>query len=124
MEPFLKYCMEQDPAASGVDILLADKINDLYQSFQYDILKIKDLSLRSLLQEVVQVLLDYTYYLSWDFLRPCSNPDLLWIRRETPEEQRRFEQEFCPGTYQKRTEMRELLLQVYQMDNLCDLLEK
>lgn len=124
VEPILMYCMEHDPSASGVDILLVDKINDLYQISQYDILKIKDLSLRSLIQEVVQVLLDYTYYLSWDFLRPCSNPDLLWIRRETPEEQRKFEEEFCPGTYQKRIEMRDLFLRVYQMDNLGNLLQK
>lgn len=87
VEPILTYCMEYDPAASGVDILLVDRINDVYRISRYDILKIKDLPLRLLIQDVVQVLLDYTHYLSVDFLRPCSNPDILWIRREIPEEQ-------------------------------------
>lgn len=67
VEPLLTYCMYHDPTGEGTKLSLADEINDFLQSWKYDVRKIQDLCFRKIVIDAMQVLGDYTYYLSDKF---------------------------------------------------------
>lgn len=112
-EPLLIYCMEHDPTAEGTKISLADEINDFLLSWKYDVRKIQDPCLRSIVVDTMQVLGDYTYYLSDKFLRWIPDTDVLWFRNESSEEGNQLRDVLRPKTIKKRTEMKDVYVRLY-----------
>ena len=109
----LLYCIEHDPAAEATKITLADEIIDFVNSWKFDVRKIKDNALRSLVFDTMQVLSDYTYYLSDKFLRLIPNRDVLWFRNESWEEGEQLRNVLQPESYKKRCEIRDIYLRLY-----------
>ncbi len=113
VEPILLYCIEHDPAAEATKITLADEIIDFVNSWKFDVRKIKDNTLRSLVFDTMQVLSDYTYYLSDKFLRLIPQRDILWFRNESGEEGEQLRNVLQPESYKKRCEIRDIYLRLY-----------
>ena len=113
VEPLLTYCMDHDPAGEGTKLSLADEINDFLQSWKYDVRKIQDACLRKLVIDAMQVLGDYTYYISDKFLRWIPDTDILWFSNESFEEGNQLREILRPGTIKKRTEMRDIYVRLY-----------
>lgn len=113
VEPILTYCMDHDPTGEGTKLSLADEINDFLQSWKYDVRKIQDACLRKLVVDAMQVLGDYTYYISDKFLRWIPDTDILWVRNESIEEGNQLRDVLRPGTIKKRTEMKDIYVRLY-----------
>lgn len=113
VEPLFIYCMEHDPTAVGTKISLADEINDFLLSWKYDVRKIQDSCFRTIVIDSMQVLDDYTYFLSDKFLRWIPDTDILWFRNESPEEGNQLRDVLRPETLKKRTEMRDIYVRLY-----------
>lgn len=113
VEPLLTYCMDHDPTGEGTKLSLADEINDFLQSWKYDVRKIQDLCFRKIVIDAMQVLGDYTYYLSDKFLRWIPDTDILWFRNESIEEGNQLRDVLRPETLKKRTEMRNIYVRLY-----------
>lgn len=113
VEPLLTYCMDHDPTGEGTKLSLADEINDFLQSWKYDVRKIQDTCFRNIVINAMQVLGDYTYYLSDKFLRLIPDTDILWFRNESIEEGNQLRDVLRPETLKKRTEMRDIYVRLY-----------
>lgn len=113
VEPLLTYCMDHDPSGEGTKLSLVDEINDFLQSWKYDVRKIQDARLRKLVIDAMQVLGDYTYYISDKFLRWIPDTDILWFRNESIEEGNQLRDVLRPETIKKRTEMRDIYVRLY-----------
>lgn len=113
VEPLLTYCMDHDPTGEGTKLSLADEINDFLQSWKYDVRKIQDACFRKIVIDAMQVLGDYTYYLSDKFLRWIPDTDILWFRNESIEEGNQLRDVLRPETLKKRTEMRNIYVRLY-----------
>lgn len=113
VEPLLTYCMDHDPTAEGTKLSLADEINDFLQSWKYDVRKIQDTCLRKIVIDAMQVLGDYTYYISDKFLRWVPDTDILWFRNESIEEGNQLRDVLRPETIKKRTEMKNIYMRLY-----------
>ncbi len=112
-EPILEYCIEHDPSAEATRITLVDEIDCFISSWKFDVRKIKDNVFRSLVLDTMQVLSDYTYYLSDKFLRPIPDRNVLWFRNESWEEGEQLRNVLQPESYKKRCEIRDLYLRLY-----------
>lgn len=113
VEPLLTYCMDHDPTGEGTKISLADEINEFLQSWKYDVRKIQDSVFRKIVIDAMQVLGDYTYYISDKFLRWIPDTDILWFRNESAEEGNQLRAVLRPETLKKRTEMRDIYVRLY-----------
>lgn len=113
VDPLLTYCMDHDPTGEGTKLSLADEINDFLQSWKYDVRKIQDACLRKLVVDAMQVLGDYTYYISDKFLRWIPDTDILWFRNESIEEGNQLRDVLRPETIKKRTEMKDIYVRLY-----------
>ena len=112
-EPILEYCIEHDPSAGGTRITLVDEINYFISSWKFDVRKIKDNTFRKLVLDTMQVLSDYTYYLSDKFLRLIPDRNILWFKNESREEGEQLRNVLQPESYKKRCEIRDLYLRLY-----------
>ena len=61
----------------------------------------------------MQVLGDYTYYISDKFLRWIPDTDILWFRNESIGEGNQLRDVLRPETIKKRTEMKEIYVRLY-----------
>lgn len=113
VDPLLTYCMDHDPSGEGTKLSLADEINDFLQSWKYDVRKIQDACLRKIVIDAMQVLGDYTYYISDKFLRWIPDTDILWFRNESIEEGNQLRDILRPETIKKRTEMKDIYMRLY-----------
>lgn len=113
VEPLLIYCMEHDPTAEGTKISLADEISDFLLSWKYNVRKIQNSCFRSIVIDAMQVLGDYTYYLSDKFLRWIPDADVLWFRNESVQEGKQLREVLRPETIKKRSEMKDIYVHLY-----------
>lgn len=113
VEPILTYCMDHDPAGEGTKLSLADEINDFLQSWKYDVQKVQDACFRKIVIDTINVLEDYTYYLSYKFLRRIPNMNILWFRNESLEEGNQLRNILRSETLKKRTEMKDIYVRIY-----------
>ena len=120
-EPLFEYCIEHDPAAGGTRITLADEINYFISSWKFDVRKIKDNVFRKLVLDTMQVLSDYTYYISDKFLRLIPDRNILWFRNESWEEGEQLRNVLQPESHKKRCEIRDLYMRLYPIpeDNVA-----
>lgn len=114
-KPILKYCIENDPSAGETKLILADEISDLIRHWQFEYREIEDIALRLIVKDAMQVLGDYTYYISDKFLRLIPDRGVLWFRNESWEEGEQLRNVLRPETIKKRYEMRNLYLRLYPL---------
>nr|DAD64670.1 MAG TPA: hypothetical protein [Caudoviricetes sp.] len=113
VEPLLTYCIDHDPSGEGTKLSLADEIDEFLQSWNYDVRRIQNSCFRKLVIDTMNVLGDYTYYISDKFLRWIPDTDILWFRNESIEEGNQLREVLRPETIKKRTEMRDIYVRLY-----------
>ena len=114
-KPLFKYCIENDPSAGPTDLFLSDNITEFINSWKFDYREIQDYALRTLVKDTMDVLGEYTYYLSDQFLRLIPNTDTLWFRNESWEEGEQLRNILQPESYRLRCEIRDLYLRLYPL---------
>lgn len=112
-KPILKYCIEKDPSAEETKLSLADELSDFNRSWQFEVREISDYALRTLLNDIMQVFDEYSYYISDKFLRLIPERMVLWFRNESIEEGEQLREVLRPETIKKRYEMRDIYLRLY-----------
>lgn len=114
-KPILKYCIENDPSAGETKLILSDEISELIRHWQFEYREIEDMALRLIVKDTMQILGDYTYYISDKFLRLIPDRGVLWFRNESWEEGEQLRNVLRPETIKKRYEMRDLYLRLYPL---------
>lgn len=112
-KPILKYCIENDPSAGDTKLSLADELADFNRNWQFEVREISDYALRTLLNDIMQVFDEYSYYISDKFLRLIPKRMVLWFRNESLEEGEQLREVLRPETIKKRYEMRDIYLRLY-----------
>lgn len=112
-KPILKYCIENDPSAGDTKLSLADELSDFNRSWKFEIREISDYALRTLLNDIMQVFDEYSYYISDKFLRLIPERMVLWFRNGSIEEGEQLREVLRPETIKKRYEMRDIYLRLY-----------
>ena len=114
-KPLLKYCINTDPTGEAIKLSLSDELSEFNHYWQYEIHEISDFILRSLLNDIMKVFDEYTYYISDKFLRLHHSKDFLWFRNESAEEGQQLREVLRPETIRLRTEMRDLYIRLYPL---------
>lgn len=114
-KPILKYCIGNDPSAGETKLILSDEISELIRHWQFEYREIEDIALRLIVKDTMQILGDYTYYISDKFLRLIPDRGVLWFRNESWEEGEQLRNVLRPETIKKRYEMRDLYLRLYPL---------
>ena len=112
-EPMLKYCIENDPSAEETKLSLTDELSNFNRSWQFEVREISDYALRTLLNDIMQVFDEYSYYISDKFLRLIPERMVLWFRNESIEEGEQLRKILRSETIKKRYEMRDIYLRLY-----------
>lgn len=108
----LKYCIEKDPTAEPISIYLPDQIDSLIRKWNFEIRKIQEPNKQLLVQDVLQTLSDYLYYLSDKYLK-AVNGERLIFRNSSIEEGDRLCNELRPKSYKLRCKLRDLYLKLW-----------
>lgn len=115
----LQDCIEMDPSGQPISISLPDDIAELLRKWKFDIRKVPDSDNRKLMQDILQTLSDYSYYLSDEFMRVLNEDgDRLIYRNESFEEGRRLTNELRPKTVELRSKMAELYKRLWPAPEL------
>lgn len=109
----MKYCIENDPSIGDTKLSLADKLADFTHNWQFEVREISDYALRTLLNDIMQVFDEYSYYISDKFLRLIPERMVLWFKNESLEEGEQLREVLRPETIKKRYEMRDIYLRLY-----------
>ena len=112
-KPILKYCIENDPSAGDTKLSLADELAGFNRNWQFEVREITDYALRTLLNDIMQVFDEYSYYISDKFLKLIPERMVLWFRNESLEEGKQLREVLRPETIKKRYEMRDIYLRLY-----------
>lgn len=112
-KPILTYCIDNDPSGGPTKLSLADEIDALWNDWKYDIDEVSDNALRQLIEDTVQVLDDYSEYLSERYLRVIPDKGVLLFKNESLEEGKILKDVLRPNTIRLRYEMRDLYLRLY-----------
>lgn len=108
-DDILKYCIEKDPSAEPISIYIPDKIDALIRRWNFEIRKIQDVDKQRLVQDTLQTLSDYLYYLSDRYLKAVEGERLIF-RNSSIEEGDRLRNELHPKSYELRRKLRDLYL--------------
>ncbi|WP_028257508.1 hypothetical protein [Veillonella montpellierensis] len=114
-KPLLKYCIDTDPTGQYTKLSLSDELSAFNHDWQYEIREISNFTLRSLLNDIMKVFDEYTYYISDKFLRLHHSKNFLWFRNESAEEGQQLREVLRPETIRLRTEMRNLYIRLYPL---------
>lgn len=109
----MRYVIDHDPAAEATDITLVDQINDLNHTWQYELREIENADFRKLVIQILKTLVEYTYYLSDEFLRFIPERGVLWFRNESWEEGQRLRNVLQPESFRIRKAVVELYKRLY-----------
>lgn len=109
----LRYIIQNDPSAGPTEITLSDEISDLIQKWQFALREIEDNAFRNVIIHILNVLNDYTYYISDIFLRLIPERNILWFRNESWEEGNRLRNELQPKSSELRREIAQLYEKLY-----------
>ena len=110
-----KYCIDNDPSAEATDLFLSDNITDFINSWKFEYREIEDYAFRTLVKDAMDILSEYTYYLSDQFLRLIPGRNILWFRNESWEEGEQLRKVLQPESYRLRCEIRDLYLRLYPL---------
>lgn len=108
----LKYCIEKDPTAEPISIYLPDQIDALIRKWTFEIRKIQEPDKQLLVQDVLQTLSDYSYYISDRYLKAVDGERLIF-RNSSIEEGDRLCNELRPKSYELRCKLRDLYLKLW-----------
>lgn len=108
----LQYCIEKDPTAEAISLYLPDQIDSLIRKWNFEIRKIQDPNKQILIQEVLQTLSDYLYYLSDRYLKAIDGERLIF-KNSSIEEGDRLCNELRPKSYELRCKLRDLYLKLW-----------
>lgn len=108
----LKYCIEKDPTAEPISIYLPDQIDSLIRKWNFEIRKIQEPDKQLLVQDVLQTLSDYSYYISDRYLKAVDGERLIF-RNSSIEENDRLCNELRPKSYELRCKLRDLYLKLW-----------
>ena len=114
-KPTLIYIIENDPSGSATKLSLTDEIQDIVQTWQYDVREVKHGGLRKIMLQIINTIGAYTEYLSDVYLRPIPGRDVLWFRNESLEEGDRLRDVLRPKTYELRKQIAELYKKLFPM---------
>ncbi len=114
-KPLFKYCIDNDPSAEATDLFLSDNITDFINSWKFEYREIEDYAFRTLVKDAMDILSEYTYYLSDQFLRLIPGRNILWFRNESWEEGEQLRKVLQPESYRLRCEIRDLYLRLYPL---------
>ena len=114
-KPIMIYCIENDPAAGATDLSLSDMISELINLWKYEYREIEDSALRIIVKDTIDILSEYTYYLSDQFLRLLPGGNALWFRNESWEEGEQLRNVLQPETHRIRCEIRDIYLRLYPL---------
>lgn len=114
-KPLFKYCIDNDPSAEATDLFLSDNITDFINSWKFEYREIEDYAFRTLVKDTMDILSEYTYYLSDQFLRLIPGRNILWFRNESWEEGEQLRKVLQPESYRLRCEIRDLYLRLYPL---------
>lgn len=114
-KPLFKYCIDNDPSAEATDLFLSDNITDFINSWKFEYREIEDYAFRTLVKDAMDILSEYTYYLSDQFLRLTPGRNILWFRNESWEEGEQLRKVLQPESYRLRCEIRDLYLRLYPL---------
>lgn len=114
-KPILKYCIDNDPSAGETKLILSDEISDLIRHWQLEYREIGDTALRLIVKDTMQVLGDYTYYISDKLLRLIPDREVLWFRNESWEEREQLRNVLQPESYRLLCEIINLYLRLYPL---------
>lgn len=113
----LQYCIEKDPAAEPISVFIHNHIDSLIRKWNFEIRKIQDSNKRKLIQDVIQTLSNYTYYLSDKYLK-LVDYDRLIFRNSSIEEGDHLRNELQPKSYELRCKMCELYKRLWPAPDL------
>ncbi|MBD5534860.1 MAG: hypothetical protein HDQ99_04250 [Lachnospiraceae bacterium] len=108
----LQYCIEKDPTAEPITIYLPDQMDSLIRKWNFEIRKIQDPDKQMLIQDVLQTMSDYLYYISDRYLK-AANGEWLIFRNSSIEEGNRLCNELRPKSYELRCKLRDLYLKLW-----------
>ena len=108
----MQYCIEKDPTAEPISLYLPDQIDSLIRKWNFEIRKIQEPDKQRLVQEVLQTLSDYLYYLSDRYLKAIDGERLIF-RNSSIEEGDRLCNELRPKSYELRCKLRDLYLKLW-----------
>lgn len=108
----LQYCIEKDPTAEPISLYLPDKIDSLIRKWNFEIRKIQEPDKQRLVQDVLQTLSDYLYYISDRYLKAIDGERLIF-RNSSIEEGDRLCNELRPKSYELRCKLRDLYLKLW-----------
>lgn len=108
----LQYCIEKDPTAEPISLYLPDQIDSLIRKWNFEIRKIQDPDKQRLVQDVLQTLSDYLYYLSDRYLKAIDGERLIF-KNSSLEEGDRLCSELRPKSYELRCKLRDLYLKLW-----------
>ena len=114
-KPLFKYCIDNDPSAEATDLFLSDNITDFINSWKFEYREIEDYAFRTLVKDAMDILSEYTYYLSDQFLRLIPGRNILWFRNESWEEGEQLRKVLQPESNRLRCEIRDLYLRLYPL---------
>jgi hypothetical protein len=114
-KPLFKYCIDNDPSAEATDLFLSDNITDFINSWKFEYREIEDYAFRTLVKDTMDILSEYTYYISDQFLRLIPGRNILWFRNESWEEGEQLRKVLQPESYRLRCEIRDLYLRLYPL---------
>lgn len=114
-KPLFKDCIDNDPSAEATDLFLSDNITDFINSWKFEYREIEDYAFRTLVKDAMDILSEYTYYLSDQFLRLIPGRNILWFRNESWEEGEQLRKVLQPESYRLRCEIRDLYLRLYPL---------
>ena len=114
-KPLFKYCIDNDPSAEATDLFLSDNITDFINSWKFEYREIEDYAFQTLVKDTMDILSEYTYYLSDQFLRLIPERNILWFRNESWEEGEQLRKVLQPESYRLRCEINDLYLRLYPL---------
>ena len=109
----LQYCIKNDPSAGPTSLSLSDEIDALLSKWEFEIIEIKDSSLRKIISGVLDIINNYSYYLTEKFLYVIPDGSKLCFRCNTQEERTQLKEVLQPETYNLRCQMRDVYIQLF-----------
>jgi len=111
----LIYIFENDPSADPIKLTLADEIQAIITSWQYDVREIENETLRKLVLDILTTISAYTEFLSPKFLRYHSGLKALLYRNQSIKEGDQLRDVLRPQTYELRLHLAELYKKLFPM---------
>ena len=117
-ETVLTYIIDNDPSGGPTNRLLPYNVDQLTKYWMPRSVKIEDREMRETVVKILDLLNQYRYYLSDEFLRLIEDQNLLTFRNQSQEEGRKLEEILRPKTAELRHELRQQYRKLHNMPEI------